>query len=142
MERCEILVMSGIVPAPARTEIGERMEARIYQGFNAKAILYEDRVEIKRGITARIGGAQDCVVLLADLVQPLSKTPTPFVNGYIFLATDEDSAYLEYWADAPWMKIGGQRQAILFNWFQRSIQAEFLAALTDAWRAARPPRRA
>lgn len=109
-----------------------------FKGFNAKVTLYEDRVEIKRALTARVGGARDCVVVLADLVQPLSKAPTPIINGYVFLATDPDPAHLSHWADAPKTRIGGQPQAILFTWFQRSAQAEFLAALDTAWRALRP----
>ncbi|MGW2822145.1 hypothetical protein ACWC24_14200 [Streptomyces sp. NPDC001443] len=114
------------------------MEARTYRGFNAKVTLYDDRVEIKRALTARIGGAKGCVVALADLVRPLAKPPTRLVNGYVFLATDADPAHLEYWANAPKTKIGGQRQAILFTWFQRQAQEDFLTALTEAWRSARP----
>ncbi|MFJ8598062.1 hypothetical protein ACIREM_04900 [Streptomyces shenzhenensis] len=115
------------------------MTVKTYKGFNAKVTLYDDRVEIKRGLTARIGGTEDCVVALTDLVQPLSKSPTPLLNGYVFLATDSDPAHLKYWADAPKTKIGGQRQAILFTWFQRSAQADFLAALLEAWGSVRPP---
>ncbi|MFD4522802.1 hypothetical protein ACFWP7_02450 [Streptomyces sp. NPDC058470] len=114
------------------------MNPQTFKGFNAKVTLYDDRIEIKRDLTARIGGAKGSVVALTDLVRPLSKPPTAWANGYVYLATDADPAHLNYWADAPKMKIGGQPQAILFTWFQRSYQAAFLAALDTAWRAVRP----
>ena len=113
------------------------MNPQTFKGFNAKATLYDDRIEIRWDLLARIGGAKGSVVALTDLVQPVSKPPTAWVNGYVYLATDADPAHLSYWADPPKWKIGGQRQLIVFNWFQRSIQAAFLAALETAWRAVR-----
>lgn len=114
------------------------MNPRTFKGFNAKVTLYDDRVEIERDRLAAIGGAKGSVVALVDLVKPLSKPPTAWLNGYVYLATDADPAHLSYWADPPKTKIGGQPQAILFTWFQRSAQADFLVALETAWRAVRP----
>ncbi|WP_371598344.1 hypothetical protein [Streptomyces sp. NBC_00564] len=115
----------------------EIVNPQTFKGFNAKVTLYNDRIEITRDLTAKIGGVKGSIVALVDLVQPLSKPPTAWVNGYVYLATNADPAHLSYWADPPKWKIGRQSQLILFNWFQRSNQAAFLAALDTAWRAVR-----
>ncbi|MFJ7944764.1 hypothetical protein ACIQ6K_14125 [Streptomyces sp. NPDC096354] len=80
---------------------------------------------------ASAGGAKDAVIMLTDVVEPLSKAPTRMLNGYVHLATDPDPEHLRIWADAPRTKIGGNR-AILFTWWQREAQAEFMTALEAA----------
>ncbi|MFF3788915.1 hypothetical protein ACFYXW_02480 [Streptomyces sp. NPDC001981] len=114
------------------------MVPQTFKGFNAKVTLHADRVEIKRALTAKIGGAKDAVIMLTDVVEPLSKAPTRMLNGYVYLATNPDPEHLRIWADAPRTKIGGNPQAILFTWWQREAQAEFMTALEAARRALRP----
>ncbi|MET8329897.1 hypothetical protein [Streptomyces sp. NPDC005181] len=114
------------------------MNPQTFKGYKAKVTVYADRLEIKRGLSARISGPKDAVVLFADLVRPLSKPATPWINGYVYLATDSDPAHLSYWEDPPKTKIGGNPQATLFTWFQRAAQADFMSALDVAWRAANP----
>lgn len=113
------------------------MEARTYKGRQAKVLLYDDRVEIKRSRIPRIGQPEDFVVALVDIVQPLGKRPTWLLNGWVYLATDADPAHLAYWADPPKLRIGVERQAIVFNLGQRKAYEDFLAALTEALRSVR-----
>ncbi|MFI6964500.1 hypothetical protein [Streptomyces sp. NPDC050149] len=114
------------------------MYPRTFHGFNAKAILHGDRVEIRRQLLAKVGGAKDVSLALSDIVKPLSKAPTLMVNGYVYLATDPDPARLSYWADAPRTQIGGARNAILFTWWQRHVQQDFVSAVEEALRSTRP----
>ncbi|MGW0993156.1 hypothetical protein [Streptomyces sp. NPDC002520] len=43
------------------------MNAHGFRGSNGPAVVHDDHVEIKRALTARIGGARSSVVALADL---------------------------------------------------------------------------
>ncbi|MEU9475689.1 hypothetical protein [Streptomyces sp. NPDC048191] len=106
---------------------------RTFRGFNGKAVLHDDRVEIKRALGARIGGAKSSVIPLPQLVKVISKPPTRWLNGWVYLATDADPAHLRYWADPPKTKIGGNPQAILYTWWQRDIQSDFIAAVSEVW---------
>ncbi|MFJ7947644.1 hypothetical protein ACIQ6K_28930 [Streptomyces sp. NPDC096354] len=107
------------------------MTPRTFRGFNGKAVVYPDRVEIKRALSARIGGAKSSVIPFPQLVKVISKPPTRWLNGWVYLATDPDPAHLYYWADPPKTKVGGNPQAIVYTWFQRDAQAEFIAAVSE-----------
>ncbi|MET8518258.1 hypothetical protein [Streptomyces sp. NPDC005077] len=126
---------SSTKPTKGPRLIEEIVYPQTFKGFKAKVTLYADRVEIKRALSARISGPKDAVVLLVDLVRPLSKPATPWINGYVYLATNSDLAHLSYWEDPPKMKIGGNPHVILFTWFQRTAQADFLSVLNEAWHA-------
>ncbi|MFJ5268267.1 hypothetical protein [Streptomyces sp. NPDC088358] len=106
---------------------------RTFRGFNGEAVLYPDRVEITRALSARIGGAKSSVIPFPQLVKVMSKPPTRRLNGWVYLATDADPAHLRYWADPPKTRIGGNPQAIVYTWWQRGIQAEFIAAVAEVW---------
>ncbi|MET9057189.1 immunity 53 family protein [Streptomyces antibioticus] len=108
------------------------MTPRTFRGFNGKAVLHADRVEIKRAFSARIGGAKGSVVPFSQLVKVISKPPTRWLNGWVYLATNPDPVHLSYWADPPRTKVGGNPQAIVYTWFQRDAQADLLAAVSEA----------
>ncbi|MFE9856526.1 hypothetical protein [Streptomyces sp. NPDC005780] len=114
------------------------MHPRTFHGFNAKAILHGDHVEIRRQLLAEVGGAKDVSLALSDIVKPLSKAPTLMVNGSVYLATDPDPDQLSYWTDAPRTKIASAQNAILFTWWQRHVQRDFVSAVEEALRAWRP----
>ncbi|WP_405903030.1 hypothetical protein OG696_17535 [Streptomyces sp. NBC_00656] len=114
------------------------MYPRTFHGFNAKAILHGDRVEIRRQLLAKVGGAKDVSLALSDILKPLSKGPTRMVNGYVYLATDLDPDRLSYWIDAPRTRIARAQNAILFTWWQRRVQQEFVSAVEEALRTPCP----
>ncbi|WP_405724206.1 hypothetical protein OG885_00050 [Streptomyces sp. NBC_00028] len=107
------------------------MTLRTFRGFNGKAVVYSDRVEIERALSARVGGAKSSVIPFTQLVKVISKPPTRWLNGWVYLATDPDPAHLDFWTDPPKTKVGGNPQAIVYTWFQRDTQAEFIAAVSE-----------
>ncbi|MFE4703473.1 hypothetical protein ACFRIC_41110 [Streptomyces sp. NPDC056738] len=64
----------------------------------------------------------------SQLVKVISKPPTRWLNGWVYLATDPDPAHLDYWAAPSKTKVGGNPQAVVYTWLQRDTQAEFIAA--------------
>ncbi|AJP04762.1 hypothetical protein TU94_28265 [Streptomyces cyaneogriseus subsp. noncyanogenus] len=109
-----------------------------FKGYMASALLYEDRVEFKRPLVARLGGNRSGTVLLRDVLKVLSREPTRLVNGHVHLLTAEDPGQLRAWADAPVKQVAGNPRAIMFTWGQRDTYTKFLTAVEGALQRQRP----
>ncbi len=107
------------------------MQSIKFMGFNGSAYVYGDRVELKKRLGQRVGGAIDAVVRFEEMLTPISKHPTLLLNGWVYLPTNSDPEHLAYWSDPPKTKIGKNPQIILFTWGQRKTQEEFIAAVNE-----------
>lgn len=107
------------------------MQSKKFMGFNGSAYVYGDRVELKKRLGQRIGGAIDAVVRFEEMLTPISRPPTFWLNGWVYLPTNADPEHLKYWTDPPKTKIGKNPQIILFTLGQRRNQEKFLTAVKE-----------
>ncbi|QJS13205.1 hypothetical protein HKX69_29965 [Streptomyces argyrophyllae] len=103
-----------------------------FKGYLATVTVHEDRAEIKRKLMGKLTGAKDSVIPFSDVIKVVSKEPTRAWNGYVQLATAEDSGRLVAATAQAEKAIANNSRTIMFTWNQRETYAAYLSAVTAA----------
>jgi hypothetical protein len=103
------------------------------KAFGATAVLYGDRVEIRRRGLARFAAQTKLTVIpLADVVQVQWRDPSMVTNGCVFLATNEDVKTVRLATLTSERNMGGNPHVVVFSLRQRRAFAEFRQVLAEA----------
>ncbi|MEV6400276.1 hypothetical protein AB0M39_36765 [Streptomyces sp. NPDC051907] len=112
-------------------ELRPRWQPLTFDGYLARAVLHQDRVEITRRRIAKLGGNRDAVIRFEDVVSVTHRVPTLLVNGHVWFGTAEEP-------DAPPAHLAaGHPHALLFTLQQRETFDAFLESAVATWQAGR-----
>ncbi|MFD7731575.1 hypothetical protein ACFV6F_14455 [Kitasatospora phosalacinea] len=105
------------------------VSVRFYPG---KVIVSEDRVVIRRSLLARLGGAENVTIPVADIVNVVSEVPTPVLNGYTFFETRGPSGSRALPDGTPRRKTFASPHTVAFTAAQKGNQQKLLEAVEFA----------